>query len=115
MDLRDQFAVRFAGALVGALTDPALIAQRAYELAEAMLAERARLVDLDEQRAIAQEADAPPDATAFEPHPALLDEPAPFEEADNDEPPYDPTWDLEPAGKSDAIGSAAVSPERSGP
>ena len=99
MDLRDQFAVHIAAALVGALTDHQAIARRSYDLAEAMLAERDRRINADEERAIATESEGPPDAAHFEVHAALLDEPAPLDEDDEDaEPPYDPTWDLEPGG-----------------
>ena len=101
MDLRDRFAAHFAAALVDALADPGQIAARAYDLAEAMLAERARRADHEESTAIALEprrASVPP---IF--HHALLDEPVlePDPGYDDDldpswlEPPYDPTWDLE--------------------
>jgi hypothetical protein len=100
MDLRDRFAVRFAASLVGAVADPADLARRAYDLAEAMLAERARRIDADEARAIAGEPHraslAPPEG-----HPYLLDEPAPMIEPDLlydealDPSWLDPSWDLE--------------------
>lgn len=53
MDLRDKFAVHIAASLAGALSDPAQIARRSYEFAEALIAERARRIDADEARAIA--------------------------------------------------------------
>jgi hypothetical protein len=94
MDLRDRFAVHFAAALVDALTnsaDSGQIARRAYDLAEAMLVERARRIDAEEGSAI-----------ALEPR-RLLDEPVleldPGYDDDLDpswlEPPYDPSWDVE--------------------
>ncbi len=88
MDLRDRFAVHLAAALVGAFPEPEQIARRAYDLAEAMLAERARRVDRDEQAALVQEGNA-----AF----ALLDEVIPMIDEDelDLEPPYDPSWDLD--------------------
>jgi hypothetical protein len=98
MDLRDRFAAQFAAALVDAFTDGEQLARRAYDLAEAMIAERAHRIDRDEGRAIEHEArrrSLP--APAF--HGALLDEPEPMiDELDplSLEPPYDPSWDLEP-------------------
>jgi len=53
MDLRDKFAVHIASALAGALSDPAQIARRSYDFAEALVAERARRMDVDEAQAIA--------------------------------------------------------------
>jgi hypothetical protein len=116
MDLRDQFAVHIAAALVGALTDPELIAQRAYDLAEAMIAERDRRIDLDEQRAIASEpSDEASEPPPLEYHAALLDEPAPIHEDEDDEPPYDPTWDLEPAVTPDVSRLHAEAADKSRP
>lgn len=116
MDLRDQFALRLAPALVDALGDPISIARRAYDLAEAMLAERARRIDLDEAQA-AREAEEDEEPV----HPALLDEPMPMmesEEAEIDprwlEPPYDPSWDISDARgapPSDRPGLARTRPE----
>jgi len=90
MDLRDRFAVHFAAALVDVFPEADEIARRAYDLAEAMLHERDRRLDRDEQIALVE---ARGTATA------LLDEPSPMpdfldEELDV-EPPYDPSWDLE--------------------
>jgi hypothetical protein len=101
MNLRDHFAARFAAALVDAFPEPERIARRAYDLAEAMLAERARRIDADERRAIeaeqgADDSEAPPHS--FGP---LLDEPHPLFDRDEDldlssaEPHYDPSWDAE--------------------
>ncbi len=86
MDLRDQFAVQFAAALAGALTDPAQIARRSYDFAEAMLEERARRIEADETYAIAEAL----------PFGALEIDPDDLEE------PYDPTWDIEPRWAVDA-------------
>jgi hypothetical protein len=92
MDLRDRFAAHFAAALVDAFADAGDVARRAYDLAEAMLVERAR-------RAPGDEMDHP-----LTYHGALLDEPAPLPERDAGDddldprwldPPYDPAWDLE--------------------
>lgn len=84
MDLRDRFAAQFAAALVGVFPEPEEIARRSYDLAEAMLRERARRIDEEEQVAL------------VESHRALLDEPMPHLEEDEDfEPPYDPSWDLD--------------------
>lgn len=102
MDIRDQFAMRFAAALVGALSDPDLIARRSYDLAEAMLAERGRRMPTTEESAIAAEPPPSIEDWALERHSMLLDEPAPYVE-DEDEPPYDPTWDLEPPAKSETV------------
>lgn len=78
MDLRDEFAVQIAAALAGALSDPAQIARRSYDYADALLAERARRIDADEARAIAEEF-----------NPDELD-PEWLEER------FDPTWDVDP-------------------
>jgi hypothetical protein len=94
VELRDRFAAHFAAALVDAFPDAEAIARRAYDLAEAMLAERARRMDAEEVEAMARELR----------HAALLDEPALLEpepgwDEEPDprwlEPPYDPSWDLE--------------------
>lgn len=86
MDLRDQFAVHFATALAGALTDPAQIARRSYDFADAMLEERARRIEADETRAAAE-------ALPF----GVIEV-----DSDEHEEPYDPTWDLEPRWPTDA-------------
>lgn len=87
MDLRDRFAAHFAAALVDAFPEADEIARRAYDLAEAMLRERARRIDREEELALVEARHASP----------LLDEPMPeLEEDEIDfEPPYDPTWDLD--------------------
>jgi hypothetical protein len=106
MDLRDRFAAHFASALVGAFADAGQIARRAYDLAEAMMVERARRVDDEEGSAIvfeARRASVPAPPPFY--HAALLDEPEPMLEPDPGydddlnpawlDPPYDPSWDLE--------------------
>jgi hypothetical protein len=85
MDLRDRFAAHFAAALVDAFPEADEIARRAYDLAEAMLRERARRIDHDEEMALLEARHAPP----------LLDEPMPEEDELDLEPPYDPSWDLD--------------------
>jgi hypothetical protein len=106
MELRDRFAVHFAAALVDAFADAGDVARRAYDLAEAMLEERARRIDADEGHAIALEPRPASRIPAPVYHHALLDEPEPMIEADPGydddldpswlEPPYDPSWDLDP-------------------
>lgn len=85
MDLRDRFAAHFAAALVDAFPEADEIARRAYDLAEAMLRERARRIDHDEELALLEARHAMP----------LLDEPMPEEDEIDFEPPYDPSWDLD--------------------
>jgi hypothetical protein len=60
MELRDRFAVAFGQALAssGLLLAAGDLARRAYDLADAMLAERARRMDADERAAL--DADDPP-------------------------------------------------------
>jgi hypothetical protein len=128
MDLRDRLAARFAASLVATVADPAELARRAYDLAEAMLAERARRIDADEGRAIALEPRRPSLAPpALDPHGRLLDEPEPMfepeprydEEIDTSwiEQPYDPSWDLEarwiaePASRPPGPGIARTRPD----
>jgi hypothetical protein len=88
VDLRDRFAIQFAAALTGAFPHADEIARRAYDLADALLTERARRIERDERAALIEEGGAPA---------ALLDEPAPPLEDDDleVEPPYDPAWDLD--------------------
>jgi hypothetical protein len=65
------------------------IARRAYDRADALLGERTRRIDRDERTALVDEGAASP---------ALLDEPAPPLDDDDDlelEPPHDPAWDLD--------------------
>jgi hypothetical protein len=104
MDLRDRFAAHFAAALVDAFADPADVARRAYDLAEAMLLERAR-------RAPGDEVDALLAQLPLAYHGALLDEPEPLPESSYDDeldprwldPPYDPAWDLEARWSADEV------------
>ena len=103
IDLRDRFAAHFAAALVDAIAVPADVARRAYDLAEAMMVERARRSSPEDERAAIEE--EPHLASLPRYHPALLDEPEPPYELDaayDDEldprwlePPYDPSWDVE--------------------
>ena len=118
MDLRDRFAAQFAAALVDAFADAGDVARRAYDLAEAMLKERARRIDADESQAVAIERrSVRPEAPLSYHHP-LLDEPEPMMEADPGydddldpswlEPPYDPAWDLDPHGEEPLPKNATV-------
>jgi len=111
MDLRDRFAAHFAAALVDAFTDAGQVARRAYDLAEAMLEERARRFDAGEGEPAHASISVPARPA---PYLALLDEPEPMDPdpgVDDDvdprwlDPPYDPSWDLE------ARWSAEPSPE----
>lgn len=113
MDLRDFFAAHLAAALAHRVDRPAAIAARAYELADALLVERARgLVSygepITEEDVDSYFAEQGPDLSTlaasevfFRPE-GLLDEPAPLEENDDEldaaylEPSYDPRWEVEP-------------------
>jgi len=123
MDLRDRFAAHFAAALVDALSVPADIARHAYDLAEAMMVERARRAFAEDERAAIEEephlASLPPAAPPLY-HPALLDEPEPPYELDAGygddeldprwlEPPYDPSWDIETRWNGDEAPEAEPS------
>lgn len=99
MDLRDKFAVHIAAALAGALSDPAQIARRSYDYADALLAERARRVDADEARAIAEA--LPFGAIEPELNPDELD-PQWVEER------FDPTWDVDPRWSAEQAANEAV-------
>jgi hypothetical protein len=125
MDLRDQFAVHFAASLVDAFSEPEQVARRAYDLAEAMLAERGKRVDADEEHAISLEPrresiaalSAPPEHRS-----ALLDEPYPMIDPDEEpldpsllEPPYDPSWDVEPRWSAEPSPSRPPAPESARP
>jgi hypothetical protein len=92
MDLRDKFAMHIAASLAGALSDPAQIARRSYEFAEALLAERTRRIEADEVRAIADV--LPFGAIEPELNPDELD-PEWIEQR------YDSSWDVEPRWPSE--------------
>jgi hypothetical protein len=98
MDLRDKFAVHIAAVLAGALSDPAQIARRSYDFAEALLAERARRIDADEARAIAEA--LPFTSVDGEFNPDELD-PEWLEER------FDPTWDVEPRWSGEPASESA--------
>ncbi|HRI64620.1 MAG TPA: hypothetical protein PK156_10275 [Polyangium sp.] len=101
MDLRDKFAVHIAAALAGTLSDPARIARRSYDFAEALLVERARRIEADEANAIAEA--IPFGAIEPELSPDELD-PEWIEQR------YDPTWDVEPRWNADTS-SAEPAPD----
>jgi hypothetical protein len=108
MDLRDRFAAHFAAALVDAFTDGGKLAQRAYDLADAMLEERARRFDAGDGEPSRDSITA---SARPAHHLALLDEPEPMMEMEMEmepdpgyeddldprwlDPPYDPSWDLD--------------------
>ena len=109
MDLRDRFAAHFAAALAHAFADAGEIARRAYDLAEAMLSERELRIDAEERSAIEMEPNAEPldaflerlDPEAFgdeELSPSWLD------------PPYDPSWDLDPKWSAEPPPAASSRP-----
>lgn len=114
MDLRDRFAAHVAAALAATLADPGELARRAYDVAEAMIAERARRIDADEARAISGDVARswrPPAEPSF--HGALLDEPIGYDEELDpswDEPPYDPSWDVEERWSAEAPAQASSRP-----
>lgn len=103
MDLKDLFAAHVAGALAArSERPPREIAARAYDLAEALLAERQRRLDRVEQEESFIRYDfAAEEASLW--HVGLLDEPAPYSESERDELPaswldreQEPAWDAEP-------------------
>jgi hypothetical protein len=102
MDLRDRFAVHIAAALAGAFSDPTQIARRSYDFAEALVAERARRVDADEARAIAEA--IPFGAIDSEFNPDELD-PEWLEHR------FDPSWDVEPRWSAEAAAAEAAAAE----
>ncbi|NUP11444.1 MAG: hypothetical protein HOW73_35815 [Polyangiaceae bacterium] len=106
MDLKDLFAAHVAAALASRVERPDVIASRAYDLAEALLRERARRSpDADDELVAADPAedldDGMPDESFFQTQ-GLLDEPAPFSDREGMElPPSwlerdDPKWEVEP-------------------
>lgn len=109
MDLKDAFAVHFAAALAQRIERSDVIASRAYDLADALLRERARrTTDADLQdHSLADLSGADdmdmPDEEFFRSSAGLLDEPAPWSDRegleldaswlDRDN---DPKWEVEP-------------------
>lgn len=83
VSLKDFFAAHVAAALVNRADSPVTIARRAFDVADALLAERqlreelSRLEDPGDAR-MARPSDARASEKLFEPH--LLDEPAPLED-----------------------------------
>ncbi len=136
MDLRDLFAAHLAAALAHRVDRPASIAARAYELADALLAERARasisygepIAEEDVDAFFAEQAapisvfsrdDFPQNEAFFQPA-GLLDEPAPVEESEEEldaayfDPGYDPRWDVEPRWDEPPPASSRPESERPG-
>lgn len=129
MDLKDFFAAHVAAALAHRIERADVIANRAYELADALLRERGRrtkgdLEDFDdghEVESLDPFDDAMPDEDFFRPTLGLLDEPAPFSEREGFEldPSWlerqdDPRWEVEPKWGPVAASSAAGAAERPG-
>ena len=127
LELRDYFAIRFAARLAGGLYATDTIVRRAYDLADAMIAERARRIDEAEQLAIAGEAplSARAGLSPIRYGLPLLDELPPPSEAepayyygradDEDgvdprwlEPPIDPSWDVDPRWGEPSPAAAAT-------
>jgi hypothetical protein len=119
MDLKDLFAAHVAAGLAHRIERPDVIANRAYELADAMLRERARRTRRDAEEHVDFESaeafewvspaeglwsdDSMPDEDFFRPSQGLLDEPAPWSDREGLEldPSWldrenDPRWELEP-------------------
>ncbi len=95
MDLRDEFAIRMAAALVAQGLDGERLPGLAYDLAEAMLEERNRRLDADEMNEAYRGGAEEAEPTAY-PAP-LLDVPeAWLDDQDEVVDEYDPHWDLEP-------------------
>ncbi|MFO0618136.1 MAG: hypothetical protein U0414_36425 [Polyangiaceae bacterium] len=108
VSLRDFFAAHAAAALVNRADSPASIARRAFDVADALLAERQYREELewlatppDSMRAARAETSMvrPSDAPAGEklPEPHLLDDPAPLEEESEPLEPSTPSEDPEEA------------------
>jgi hypothetical protein len=108
MDLKDLFAAHVAAALAHRIERPDVIATRAYDLADAMLRERARRSPSNDEemlRGAPLDAfdDGVPDDEFFRFTAGLLDEPAPLSdrEAMELDPSWldrenDPQWEVEP-------------------
>ena len=124
IDLRDHFAIQFAAALMRRQHSVQHIVSRAYDLADAMLAERSRRIDAEAAEAMSY---APPASVQEESwqdysHRGLLDDPAPPDEADSAYEAYlaqsdpgdaevdphwlelemDPSWEVEPRWASES-------------
>jgi hypothetical protein len=103
MELRDFFAAHLAAALAHRVERPEAIAARAYELADALVAERAKRYGAWDGPL--EEGDVDPYFAAqdsFFHAEGLLDEPAPLSERDEELSPalfdrdIDPGWEAEP-------------------
>jgi hypothetical protein len=103
MQLRDFFAAHFAAALAHRVDRPETIAARAYQLADALVEERAK--NRGAFGDALEEADIDPyfaEQDRFFHAEGLLDEPAPISEREDELSPalfdrdIDPTWEAEP-------------------
>lgn len=95
MDLKDLFAAHVAAALATRPDRPDVIAARAYELAEALLRERARRAPTEDDELFVSErlgdvGEEVPDEEFFRAGVGLLDQPAPYSEREGLE--LDPAW-----------------------
>lgn len=120
MDLKDAFAVHFAAALAQRIERADVVASRAYDLADALLRERARrvaAVDTDDVSLAdlsgPDDVEEMPDDEFFRASAGLLDEPAPWSDAEGVEldaswldRQNDPQWELEPKLAMDPIPAA---------
>jgi hypothetical protein len=134
LSLRDLFAAHVAASLATRVDTADAIAAKSYDLADALLRERSRRPAAVERGAALGRSMAPAELEALDDEPswldfelaargaALLDEPAPVSERD-DEPDarwiaredrdpnsYDPRWDADPVVTPDAAPSAAAGP-----
>jgi hypothetical protein len=105
IDLRDHFAIHFAAALMRRQHSVQYIVGRAYDLADAMLAERSRRIDAEAAEAMASELPRSIEEELWPTysHRRLLDDPPPPEDEDSayeayldevgsGEPEVDPRW-----------------------
>lgn len=96
MDLKDLFAAHVAAALAHRIDRPDVIATRAYDLADAMVRERARRAPASEAGTMGSPIpydafdDGMPDEDYFRFTSGLLDEPAPMSDREGME--LDPSW-----------------------